>query len=178
MPTSFSNASKILKIDFPRRNLLLGLTAVLIAPRLSRVISEFGRIYANINKIRDALICTQGVSKMYEKHSEKLLPYPQFLKRMFFSGLIGLTMVAVSLAIGMYGYHRFEKMRWIDAFANASMILSGMGPFGPYATRYGKIFGGCYALFSGLTLIVIVSTIWAPIVHRFLHKFHLQADKK
>lgn len=114
---------------------------------------------------------------MYEKRHEKMLSYPQFFKRMLWSGLIGLLLIAIALGIGMWGYHHFEKMHWIDAFVNAAMILSGMGPFGPYATKGGKIFGGCYALFSGLTFIVIVGTILAPIIHRFLHRFHLEVDK-
>ena len=115
---------------------------------------------------------------MYEKHQEKLLPYPRFLKRILKNIIIGLLLIVLALGIGMWGYHRFEKMGWVDAFANAAMILSGMGPFGPYTTKAGKIFGGFYALFSGLMFIVIVGTVLAPIVHRFLHRFHLEIDKK
>lgn len=115
---------------------------------------------------------------MYEKHHERLLPYSAFLKRLLLNAMIGLLLIVVALGIGMWGYYQFEGMSLTDAFANAAMILSGMGPFGPLATSAGKIFAGCYALFSGLTFIVIVGTMLAPIVHRFLHKFHLEADEK
>jgi hypothetical protein len=111
---------------------------------------------------------------MFEKRSHNLLPYRLFLKRMLKSMLVGLLILLVALGIGIYGYHRFEKMSFVDAFSNAAMILSGMGPFGPLQTRAGKIFAGCYALFSGLTFIVIVGTILAPLVHRFLHRFHME----
>lgn len=114
---------------------------------------------------------------MFEKRRSALSPFPIFLKRLMASLGIGLCLILLGLSIGMYGYHEFEKMSWIDAFANASMILSGMGPFGPLTTKAGKIFAGCYALFSGLTFIVIVATILAPIVHRFLHQFHLETDE-
>ena len=39
-----------------------------------------------------------------------------------------------------------------------------------------KVFAGCYALFSGLALITTVAVIFAPIFHRFLHKFHLETN--
>ena len=114
---------------------------------------------------------------MYEKRREPLLHYRKFLWRLARATIMGFVLIAVALWVGMYGYHRFEKMGWVDAFANASMILSGMGPFGPLATRAGKIFAGCYALFSGLTFIIVIATILAPVIHRFLHKFHFEMDK-
>ena len=50
----------------------------------------------------------------------------------------------------MAGYHFIENLGWVDAFENAAMILSGMGPVATLQTDAGKIFAGCYALFSGL----------------------------
>jgi Kef-type K+ transport system membrane component KefB len=111
---------------------------------------------------------------MYEKQRQPLLRYSKFLWRLGRALIIGFILIAIALWIGMYGYHRFEKMSWVDSFANASMILSGMGPFGPLTTEAGKIFAGCYALFSGLTFIIVIATILAPVIHRFLHKFHLE----
>ena len=92
------------------------------------------------------------------------------------SGALALAIVAVSLGLGMSGYHWFEKLSWLDAFLNAAMILSGMGPVAPIQTAGGKLFAGCYALFSGLALVTTVAVIFAPLFHRFLHKFHLETD--
>jgi len=78
----------------------------------------------------------------------------------------------------MVGYHYFEGMEWIDAFANASMILSGMGPLAPLQTWGGKLFAGCYALFSGLALIVAIGIMFGPVVHRVLHRFHLERESQ
>jgi hypothetical protein len=78
----------------------------------------------------------------------------------------------------MAGYRSFEGMDWIDAFANASMILSGMGPLGPLQTPGGKLFAGLYALYSGLALIAVTGIIFAPILHRLLHRFHMEVDKE
>src|SRR5665213_3388165 len=87
---------------------------------------------------------------MYERRKHPLLPKREFHRRLALHALMGLAVVAGALSVGMIGYHYFENQPWIDSFANASMILSGMGPLGELHTNVGKIFAGCYALFSGL----------------------------
>jgi len=87
---------------------------------------------------------------------------------------IGLIIIGCSLSIGMWGYHHFEKMEWVDAYVNASMILSGMGPVGQLQTTEGKLFAGTYALFSGIIFLFICGVIFLPLIHYFLHKFHIQ----
>jgi hypothetical protein len=77
--------------------------------------------------------------------------------------------------MGIGGYHFFEKQPWLDAFVNASMILSGMGPVSPLQTSAGKLFAGAYALFSGLAFITAMGIVFAPVFHPFLHKFHLES---
>lgn len=79
----------------------------------------------------------------------------------------------VSLGIGLLGYRHFEQMSWVDAFLNASMILSGMGPPSPLATDQGKWFAGMYALFSGIIFLVVMALVFGPIIRRFFHRFHL-----
>jgi hypothetical protein len=110
---------------------------------------------------------------MDEKHITPLWPKPLYYAWVARNLGLGLLAIGVCLGIGMAGYHFIEQLSWIDAFLNASMILSGMGPVNPMQTNAGKIFAGCYALFSGLALITIMGMILAPVVHRFLHKFHL-----
>jgi hypothetical protein len=118
---------------------------------------------------------------MFERHNKHLLPRREFYHRVAHHAALGIIVLIVSLGIGMVGYHSFEKMSWVDAFVNAAMILSGMGPVATLQTDGGKIFAGCYAIYSGITLIGILGIIFAPVVHRFLHKFHLEdkeRDKK
>ena len=116
---------------------------------------------------------------MLEHRTAPLLPRRAFLKRLARASAIGLLLVVISLGIGMLGYHGFENLSWVDAFANASMILSGMGPMATLQTNGGKIFAGCYALFSGLAFITIMGIVLTPVVHRCFHKFHLDvSDKK
>jgi len=111
---------------------------------------------------------------MYEHRTKQLLPRKEYYRRIANHAALGVAVLAGSLIIGMAGYHFFEKLTWIDAFVNAAMILSGMGPVATLQTDAGKIFAGFYALFSGITLIGILGIIFAPVIHRFLHKFHLE----
>jgi hypothetical protein len=97
-----------------------------------------------------------------------------FVRRLIWNGVVGLAIVTVSLGVGMAGYHGFEGLPWIDAFLNASMILSGMGPLAQPATLGGKLFAGIYALYSGLAVLFVAGVIFGPVVHRFLHRFHVE----
>jgi hypothetical protein len=114
---------------------------------------------------------------MFENRSSPLLPRKAFIGRMTRCVLLSAGVAVGTLAVGMVGYHLLENMPWPDAFANASMILSGMGPLGNLNTTAGKIFAGCYALFCGLIFVTILTILLAPLFHRFLHKFHLDTGK-
>ena len=110
---------------------------------------------------------------MLEKPHDVLLPLYKFLLRLLKNLLFVMFLVSIALFIGMWGYHAYEKMSWVDAFVNAAMILSGMGPLTTLVTDNGKIFAGLYALFSGLFFIIIMGIVLAPIIHRIFHKVHL-----
>jgi hypothetical protein len=58
------------------------------------------------------------------------------------------------------------------------MLMGGMGPVGALHTDAGKIFAEMYALYCGLIELVAIGIFAAPIVHRFLHHFHLESEKK
>ncbi|HEX7606292.1 MAG TPA: hypothetical protein VF348_06255 [Usitatibacter sp.] len=105
----------------------------------------------------------------------KPLPPPEVYRRhLATSGSVGLLLIVVSLAVGMAGYAYFEKIGFYDAFLNASMILSGMGPILNPASTGGKVFAGFYALYSGFAVLAIAAIMFAPVVRRFLHRFHLE----
>ncbi len=101
----------------------------------------------------------------------------RFIIHLSINAIVGIILVIAALFIGMSGYHFFEHMPWVDAFVNAAMILSGMGPVATLNTYAGKIFAGCYALFSGLAFIVIIALIFTPIIHKIFRTVHLENKK-
>lgn len=111
---------------------------------------------------------------MFENRNARLLPRPEFYRRLLWSALAGLALVSFSLGVGLAGYHWICGLPWIDSFLDASMILSGMGPVSPLTTSAGKLFAGCYAIYCGVALIGTTGIIFAPVIHRALHKFHLE----
>ncbi len=115
---------------------------------------------------------------MFERRHENLLPRSKFLKRVLKYALISLSLIIVSLLVGMTGYRMFEGFSWVDSFLNAAMLMGGMGPANTLRTDNGKIFAGIYALYCGMVLIIAVGIFAAPIIHRFLHRFHLDAEEK
>jgi hypothetical protein len=100
-----------------------------------------------------------------------------FYSRVTRNVLWSLIIVALSLLTGSLGYVYFEGMGAVDAFANAAMILSGMGPLSPLVTDGGKIFAALYAIVSGFMLLGLAGLMLAPVFHRILHSFHVdEAD--
>ena len=114
----------------------------------------------------------------FEHKRQPLASRRVFAKRLAGSVAVSMGVIGLSLVGGMAGYHHFEGMAWIDAFVNAAMILSGMGPIGTLQTWSGKAFAGLYALYSGLMLILAIGIVIAPIVHRVLHRFNLECENE
>ena len=114
----------------------------------------------------------------FEHHSAPLLPREDFVRRLLRNAAIAAGLIVFSLGIGMIGYHLFVRLDWTDSFLNASMILTGMGEITALDTTGGKIFAGLYALFSGVAFLTIIGVLVAPVVHRFMHRFHLALDEE
>lgn len=113
---------------------------------------------------------------MFERRSEALLPRHKFSQRLLkFSGF-SVSLIGTSLAIGMLGYHTIGGLPWLDAFLNASMILTGMGPVDRMETAPAKLFAAFYALFSGVVFLSAATLVATPFLHRFLHRFHLEME--
>ena len=120
----------------------------------------------------------EGPLWVLEKRAHKVISRHRFFARMGLAILLWCGLTVVGLAIGMAGYAHFESMSWTDAYVNAAMILSGMGPVGELKTQAGKIFAGSYAIFSGLIIVIATGFILAPVFHRVLHRFHMEDSGK
>ncbi len=114
----------------------------------------------------------------FERRDDPLLSRAQFARRQLKYVGFAVLFIGGSLFAGICGYHLTERLSWLDSFLNAAMILGGMGPVATVQTTAGKSFAGCYALYSGLAVIAAVGIIAAPVVHRFLHRFHLEEKEE
>ena len=113
----------------------------------------------------------------YEKKTQPLAPrhvyYKRILRNLLWVGFI----LGIMLVIGTVGYHCATApfTPWLDAFHNASMILSGMGPIiSEGFTSGGKIFSSLYALFSGIVFVGAMGFALMPGIHRIFHKLHIE----
>ncbi|MEO7176179.1 MAG: hypothetical protein ABIV51_09790 [Saprospiraceae bacterium] len=113
----------------------------------------------------------------YEKYSQPLVPVQVYALRVLNNILFATVVIAIALAIGVIGYHHFGQLPWVDSLLNASMILGGMGPVDLLKTDAAKVFASMYALFSGVVFLTVVALTIAPILHRFLHRLHIEENQ-
>jgi hypothetical protein len=113
----------------------------------------------------------------FEHRRQRVIPARHFAARLGRAVVLYLGLAVVGLAVGMAGYGWTEGMGSVDAFVNAAMILSGMGPVSELKTAGGKLFAGFYALFSGLFVVIASGFVLAPVLHRVLHSFHVEQEK-
>ena len=111
-----------------------------------------------------------------DRHHRPLPPRKVYILRLARSTSVALSILAAALGVGMLGYHGFEGLNWLDSFLNASMILAGMGPANELHTSGGKVFAGCYAIFSGIVFLSMTAMLLSPVAHRFLHRMHLEIE--
>ena len=59
---------------------------------------------------------------MFEHYSKPLIPRAAYHRRLV--GAVGLSLLlsGVSLLAGMFGYHEFEHMSWVDAYLWACWV--------------------------------------------------------
>ena len=114
---------------------------------------------------------------MYEHRGHRLLPWPAFLRRAVRHLAVAFGIIAIVVAAGTTGYHVLAPLPWLDAFLNASMILSGMGPVDHLEGSGAKLFAALYALFSGLVFVAVMGIILGPWLHRLFHWMHLEESE-
>jgi hypothetical protein len=115
--------------------------------------------------------------KKFEHKTQPLLTASQFAYRMALYAFFAIGFLSISLVIGTIGYAHFAKLSKVDAFLNASMILTGMGPVDKMETTGGKLFASIYAIYSGVAFLTFCGVLFTPVYHRFMHRFHLEVEE-
>ncbi|MGY8915564.1 MAG: hypothetical protein ACKVJF_10855 [Flavobacteriales bacterium] len=111
---------------------------------------------------------------MNTKIHKGILPPKEFAKRVLKYTFLALMLLLISMGIGIFGYHYFGNLDYIDSFYNAFMILTGMGPVNEMKTEGAKLFASFYALFSGVIFLSTVAIFFAPIAHRLMHVLRIE----
>jgi hypothetical protein len=115
-----------------------------------------------------------GADKMYEQRTASLLPWPKFVRRVARHGAIAAALLTMSMLMGTAGFHLLAGQPWIDALLNAAMLLGGMGPVGEIRFTGGKLFAAVFALYAGLVFLAAAAIVFAPLLHRLVHRFHIE----
>ncbi len=113
-----------------------------------------------------------------EHRRQKVATLPHFLIRLGRYGIFSTMLIAISIGIGITGYHYLGKLSLIDSFHMSSMILTGMGPVAEMTTKGAKLFSSFYALYSGVAFLSITAVFFAPIIHRLLHILQVERDEE
>jgi hypothetical protein len=101
----------------------------------------------------------------------------RFVSHLTYNAALAIGLLLFSLFVGMLGYHALGPMPWLDAFVNAAMLLSGMGPVAPLSNDDVKLFAGLYALYCGVMFIASIGLLLAPVAAHILRRFHLDEGK-
>jgi hypothetical protein len=114
---------------------------------------------------------------MGQHPTRPLLPWKTFKRHLMTYGAYAGAWLAVSLLIGVMGFHWLAGQSGLDALLNAAMLLGGMGPVGAIQGTAGKLFGAVYAMYAGLVFIGASAVAFAPVLHRLIHKLHLEESE-
>lgn len=113
---------------------------------------------------------------MYEPRNSKPLPFLAFLQRMALHVAVAAAMTLVTLAFGMVGYRYLDALPWTEAFMHSATPLAGMGVTHIPNHTWGHIFTGFYAITSSFVFLVVSAVLYAPLIHRLLHSFHVDDE--
>jgi hypothetical protein len=127
--------------------------------------------------LRLALVARITIAMHWGRKLRPLPPRAVFMRQWGRQVALSAVIMAISLGIGVLGYREFAGLSWIDALLNAAMILGGEGPVNGTPTDVAKLFASFYALFSGVIFITVAGLVVAPVAHRLLHRFHLEASE-
>ncbi|HAK64177.1 MAG TPA: hypothetical protein DCO82_13145 [Alphaproteobacteria bacterium] len=109
---------------------------------------------------------------MFEKKTDPLISGKAFQQRMVRHLFYALTVIVVSLMLGVFGYVFLEGMRWEQALLNAATLLSGLGLSQMPQEPGAQLFASAYALLCGFVFVAVSGIVIVPILHRMLHYFH------
>ena len=115
---------------------------------------------------------------IFEHHKQPLVAQDVFLQRVGKCIWVALLLLVGTIFMGACVYHFVEGFSWVDAVLNAVMIMTGLGLVDTVHTTIGKLFTTFYAVITAIVFYMVLAIIFAPLIHRFLHEFHLELGRQ
>lgn len=121
---------------------------------------------------------SRKIFPIFEHHRQPLVAREVFLRRMGGCLLAAAALLAGTIFLGAAVYRCTEGLSWLDASLNAILIMTGLGLVDNLHTIQAKSFTCFYAVFTAIIFYIVLAIIFAPLIHRFLHEFHLDSDSQ
>ncbi|MDE2027663.1 MAG: hypothetical protein KGK03_01085 [Candidatus Omnitrophica bacterium] len=115
---------------------------------------------------------------LFEHRRQPLAPRKVFLKRVTKSVGAAVLLLGTTILMGAAVYHRAESLSWLEAALDAVMVMTGLGLVDALHSAAAKVFTCFYAIFTAVVFYAVLAIVFAPIVHRFLHAFHLETEQE
>ena len=117
------------------------------------------------------------LNMMFEHYKQPLLIFPLFIRRVIRCAMFSLLLIGVTVIIGAFALYYIELgWSWPDAFLNSILIMTGCGLNKTLMLSGSKIFMSFYAICSTIIYFCVLIILFAPLVHRLLHSFHLEIE--
>lgn len=114
---------------------------------------------------------------MYESKDAPLASRRRFAKRVIHHTAAATALVAAFGLLGVLGQILLEETLTVhDALLNTALLLGGIGTHSMPPGTPGKLFIAGYGFLTGILFAASLGIIMAPVVHRLVHKFHLDSD--
>jgi len=114
---------------------------------------------------------------IFEHHQQPLVSKEVFLRRVVKCVAVAALLLTGTIFLGAAVYHCLEGLSWLESVLNAVMIMTGLGLVDTIHTTFAKVFTCFYAILTAVVFYMVLAIIFAPLIHRFLHGFHLELGR-
>lgn len=113
---------------------------------------------------------------MYETKKQKVLSNRDFVWRLLWHVIVALLLIIFTLVVGAIGHIVFEDVDFHHAFLNTALIVGGIGTTVVPQSVAGQLFFSLFGMFVGLLFAAVVGVVLAPLIHRIVHRMHIDED--
>ncbi len=113
---------------------------------------------------------------MFEHLESDVISVKLFLKRVSCYFFIATIMLLAGLVPVFLGFILIGGSIPAEAFINALSLLGGLEAPYELDSHKGRIFVAIYSLFIETVFFLAITTLLAPIIHRVIHKMHVQTE--